>query len=63
MVIDIFCLHRFRQTNFERKILNIFLPISLTYVLGVQKNHLIETVLLSTHNIYFGLEIGKIMFW
>ena len=23
----------------------------LTYVLGAQKNHLIETVLLSTHNI------------
>ena len=37
--------------NFERKIVNIFLPIRLTYVLGAQKNRLIETVLLSTHNI------------
>ena len=27
------------------------------YVLGAQKNRLIETVLLSTHNIYFGLSI------
>ena len=34
----------------------IFFNLSvLTYVLGAQKNHLIETVLLSTHNI--------IMFW
>ena len=42
---------------FERKIVNIFLPIILTYVLGAQKNHLIktdETVLLSNHKIYFG---------
>ena len=29
-------------------------PSLLTYVLGAQKNHLIETVLLSTHNICFG---------
>ena len=28
-----------------------------TFVLGAQKNGLIETVLLSTHNIYFGWEI------
>ena len=31
----------------------------LTYVLGARKNRLIETVLLSTHNIYFGWEIKK----
>ena len=30
-------------------------PSVLTDVLGAQKNCLIETVLLSTHNIYFGL--------
>ena len=30
--------------------------------LGAQKNHLIETVLLSTHNICFGLEIRKMIF-
>ena len=39
--------------NFQRKIVNIFLPIILAYALGAQKNHLIETVLLSTHNICF----------
>ena len=38
---------------FERKIENIFLPISLSICFGDQKNPLIETVLLSTHNICF----------
>ena len=28
-------------------------PSVLTFVLGAQKNHLIQTVLLSTHNICF----------
>ena len=37
-------------------------PFVLTYVLVVQKNRLIETVLLSTHNICFGGEIGKLVF-
>ena len=32
------------------------------YVLGAQKNHLIEIVLLSTHNICFGCRIRKIIF-
>ena len=32
------------------------------YVVGAQKNRLIETVLLSTHNICFGLDIRKIIF-
>ena len=36
------------------EIIYIFLPIILAYVLGAQKNRLIETVLLSTHNICFG---------
>ena len=41
--------------NFECEIVNIFLPISFNiYVLGAHKNRLIETVLLSTHNICFG---------
>ena len=44
----------FDNKLFELKIINIFLPISLTYILGTQKNGLIETVLLSTHNICFG---------
>ena len=32
-------------------------PLIATFVLGAQKNRLTETVLLSSHNIYFGLEI------
>ena len=37
--------------------MNIFLPISFKiYVLGAQKNCLIETVLLSTHNIDVSVE-------
>ena len=42
------------KQKFQRKIVNIFLPIFLAYVLGAQKNRLIETSLLSTHNISFG---------
>ena len=37
------------NTIFERKIVNIFLPISANICFGAQKNHLNETVLLSTH--------------
>ena len=37
-------------------------PSVKTYVLGAQKNRLIETVLLSTHNICFGREIRKLNF-
>ena len=37
-------------------------PSVKTYVLGTQKNCLIETVLLSTHNICFGWEIRKLNF-
>ena len=33
-----------------------------TYILGAQKNHLIETLLLSIHNICFGREIRKLNF-
>ena len=39
--------------SFESKIVNVFLSV-LTYVLCVQKNLLIGTVLLRTHNIHFG---------
>ena len=39
-----------------------YLPV-LTYVLGAQKNRLIETVPLSTHNICFDPEIRKLFFW
>ena len=48
MVIDL------ENKNFELKTLNIFLPISFYICFGAQKNRLIETVLLSTHNICFG---------
>ena len=37
-------------------------PSVLTYVLGAQKNHLIEMVLLSTHNICFCWERRKLIF-
>ena len=37
-------------------------PSVPTFVLGAQKNHLIEMVLLSTHNICFGWEIRKLVF-
>ena len=33
---------------------NIFLPISLNICLGVQKNRLIDAVLLSSHKLCFG---------
>ena len=46
---------------FEHKIVNNFLPTSYN-VLGTQNNRLIETVILSTHNICFGWEIRKIIF-
>ena len=36
---------------------------SVPCVLGVPENHLIETVLLSIHNICFGFEIKKIIFY
>ena len=38
----------------QHKIVNIFYPFDLTYVLGAQKNHLNVMVLLSTQNICFG---------
>ena len=38
---------------FSLELLIISYPSILTYVLGAQKNHLIETVLLSTHIICF----------
>ena len=40
--------------------MNMFLHMFFfTYVLGAQKNHLIEMVLLSTHNISFDWEMKK----
>ena len=37
-------LHRFRFSY----------PLALTYLLGAEKSYLIETILLSNHNICFG---------
>ena len=48
------------KCNFECKIVSY--PSVLTYVLVAQKNRLIETVLLSTRNIFFGWEIRKLIF-
>ena len=49
------CRHRFRETKIFSVKMQIFsYPSVLTYVLGAHKNRLIETVLLSTHNICFG---------
>ena len=39
---------------YARKIVIIFLPINLNMFFGAKKNGLIETVLLSNHNIFFG---------
>ena len=36
---------------YKREIVIIALPVNLTCVVGAQKTDLIETVLLSTHNI------------
>ena len=50
--------HRFRKTKFLIIELSIFsYPSVLTNVLGAQKNCLIETFFLSSHNICFGGEI------
>ena len=50
------------KQKFQHKIVNIFLPINFNICFGCSKNRLIETVLLSTHNICFGLEIRKLNF-
>ena len=42
------------KQKFLAKIVNISYPSILTDLLGAKKNRLIETVLLSTHNICFG---------
>ena len=45
--------HFYINKIFERKIDKFSDPSVLTYVLGAQKNRLIETVLLSIHTICF----------
>ena len=48
----------------KSKIKNIFSTCTsvLTFGVGVQKNHIVEMVLLSTHNICFGGEIRILFF-
>ena len=54
---------RLDKTKFLSVKLKIFSYLSiLTYVLGAQKNRLIETVLLSTHNICFVSDLRKLFF-
>ena len=53
-----------KSTGLDKKKISVKLktfsyPLLLAYVAGAQKNSLIETVLLSTHNICFGWEIRK----
>ena len=43
-----------KPKKIQREIVNISYPSVLPYVMGAQKNRLIKTVLLSTHNICFG---------
>ena len=55
--------HRSREAKYFSVKLYIFSYLSvLTFVLGAQKNRLNETVLLSTHNIWIGWEIRKLIF-
>ena len=57
IMIRLLTSHLIRQRFIYTKFLSVKLfsnPSVLTYVLGAQKNHLIEIVLLSTHNICFG---------
>ena len=44
---------------FERKLYIFLYPSAITYVLGTQKNRLIKTVPLSTHNTCFGFRNKK----
>ena len=44
----------YMYTGLEKKNVEYFLTHPFECVLGSQKNPLIEMVLLSTHNIYFG---------
>ena len=46
------CVKIYKKNIVNLKILSY--PSVVTFVLGAQKNHLTETVLLSTHNICFG---------
>ena len=46
------------EQKFGRKMVTFSYP----FVLGAQKNHLIEMVLLSTYNICFNCEITKLVF-
>ena len=53
LVVYIFIgLHK--QTFLSIKVIIFSYPSVLAYVLGAQKNHLIEMVLFSTHNTCFG---------
>ena len=48
--------------NFQWQIENIFFTMIFSIFWGAQKNRLIETVYLSTHNICFGWNIRKLLF-
>ena len=47
-------------TYFELKTLGIVLFLGLNMLFGAQRNRIIETLLLSTHNMCFGWGMGKV---
>ena len=51
------------DTGLDKHKFSAYIVNKVSYVLGAQKNRLIETVLLSTHNICFGWEIRKLFFF
>ena len=51
-----------RANNLSVKLWLFSYPLVKTCVVGAQKSHLIETVLMSTHNICYGTEIREIIF-
>ena len=57
------CIGKDKQIFLASKLCILSHSPILTFVLGAQKNRLIETVLLSTHNICFGGEIRKLFFY
>ena len=52
--ISLTCIMVQKSNIFSVKLQIFSYPSVLSFVLGAQKNHLTETVLLSTHNICFG---------
>ena len=63
IIQDYFSLCQFRLIKWSFFIHNTMPYIHPRHMFSMLKNRLIETVLLSTHNICFGGEIRKLIFW